>query len=157
MITFAEHLGTWHGTNDFRLLPTDPFHTAPADATVTTAAGGNLVTIAYSWSHPEDSTQDGLLVVGQGENEGDVIAFWADSWHQYPSPRVLLGSVEEGVITLEYEYESGWFWRIYVDMTDEVLLQIRMDNVVPDGGEESDLRGAVYSAMLASFTHEPAS
>jgi hypothetical protein len=152
MDTFARHLGTWQGTNDFRLMPTDPFHTAPAEATLLMAAGGNLATIAYTWAHPADGEQDGLLVVGPGEEEGTVVAFWGDSWHQHPSPKMLLGTIENGLITLDYEYGEGWRWQIFVDVTGDALLQLRMDNVVPDAGEESDFRGAVYSAMVASFT-----
>jgi hypothetical protein len=152
MQIFGKHLGTWQGTNDFRLMPTDSFHTARAGATVTMAAGGNLATIVYTWSHPEDGKQEGLLVVGPGEEEGAVVAFWGDSWHQHPSPQLLHGKVEGGVITLDYEYGDGWRWQIFVDATDEALFGIRMDNVVPDAGEGSDDRGVIYSAMVASLT-----
>lgn len=152
MDTFRRHLGTWRGTNDFRLLPTDPFDTAPAEVTVSMAAGGNLATLSYTWSHPDDGEQDGLLVVGPGEEDGALVAFWGDSWHQHPSPTTLLGTVEHGLITLDYEYGEGWRWQIFIDVTDEVLLQLRMDNVVPDGAQGPDSRGAVYSAMVASLT-----
>ena len=152
METLGKHVGDWRGSNDFRLMPTDPVHTAPAAATVAMAAGGTLATITYTWSHPEDGEQEGLLVVGLGEDEGAVVAFWGDSWHQHPSPKMLLGTVDGGVVTLDYEYGEGWRWQIFVDVSDEALLQLRMDNVVPDAGEGADFRGAVYSAMVASLT-----
>ena len=152
MILFAHHVGTWQGTNDFRLMPTDPFHTAPAVATVAMAAGGNLATISYTWEHPVDGEQAGLLVVGPGEEDGAVVGFWGDSWHQHPSPQLLLGTVENGLIALDYEYGEGWRWQIFVDVTDDVLLQLRMDNVVPDDAEGPGSRSSVYSAMVASLT-----
>ncbi|HEU4807619.1 MAG TPA: hypothetical protein VFT01_05100 [Homoserinimonas sp.] len=152
MIPFAKHLGTWHGTNDFRLMPTDPFHTAPAGATVLRAAGGNLATITYNWAHPEDGEQSGQLVVGPGEEEGAVVGFWGDSWHQHPSPRMLLGTVENDVVTVGYEYAEGWWWRIIVDLTDQAALHLRMDNVVPEAAGDATFTGGAYSAMVTSLT-----
>lgn len=152
MKTFARHLGTWHGTNDFRLMPTDPFHTAPAGATVIRAAGGNLATITYNWAHPADGEQSGQLVVGPGEDEGAALAFWGDSWHQYPSPRMLRGRVEGVVVTLEYEYQADWWWRIIVDVSDEAALMLRMENVVPAGAGDANFPGGAYSTMATSLT-----
>jgi hypothetical protein len=152
MIPFAKHVGTWHGTNDFRLMPADPFHSAPAGATVLRAAGGNLATITYNWAHPTDGEQSGQLVVGPGENDGEVLAFWGDSWHQHPSPRTLQGTIDAGVINVGYEYEDGWWWRLIVDVTDEAVLQLRMDNVVPESAGNDEFPGGAYLAMVASLT-----
>lgn len=151
MITFARHLGSWHGTNDFRLMPADPFHNAPAGATVFRAAGGNLATITYNWAHPADGGQSGLLVVGPGD-EGAVLGFWGDSWHQHPSPQVLHGRVGNGVVALEYEYEAGWWWRIILDVSDGAALQLRMDNVVPESAGNAEFAGGAYPAMVMSLT-----
>ena len=65
---FAAARGAWSGTNGFRLMPADPLATAPATATLTLAAGGSLLTLAYTWSHPEDGAADGLLVTGPAED-----------------------------------------------------------------------------------------
>ncbi len=61
------HVGAWVGPNGFRLMPSDPLADAPMSATVSLAAGGELAQIAYSWVHPADGEQDGLLVLGQGD------------------------------------------------------------------------------------------
>jgi hypothetical protein len=152
MITFAKHVGSWHGTNDFRLMPTDPFHSAPAGATVLRAAGGDLATITYNWAHPDDGEQSGQLVVGPAEEPGSVVAFWGDSWHQHPSPRLLLGTIEGSVLDVGYEYETDWWWRIIVDLSDEAALQLRMDNVVPGSAGNDEFAGGAYPAMIASLT-----
>ena len=60
-------VGTWVGTNGFRLMPGDPLVEFPALLTVTTAAGGHLTSVAYSWEHPDDGAQDGLLLIGSAE------------------------------------------------------------------------------------------
>ncbi|MHA6695266.1 hypothetical protein [Homoserinimonas sp. A520] len=152
METFAKHVGTWHGSNDFRLMPSDPFHSAPAGGTVLRAAGGNLATITYNWAHPDDGEQSGQLVVGAGEEGGTVVAFWGDSWHQHPSPRTLFGTVENGVVIAGYEYADGWWWNVTVDLSDEAALLLRMDNVVPESEGNADFAGGAYPAMLMSLT-----
>src|SRR6266536_4206765 len=94
-----EAVGAWAGSNGFRLMPSDPLHEAPATAEVSTAAGASLVAIAYAWSHPDDGAQDGLLVVG-ADDSGAATAFWGDSWHQSPTPRSCVGTIDGGVVTV---------------------------------------------------------
>ena len=72
----TDRAGAWTGTNGFRLMPADPMHDAPATAEVDVKAGGSLVAISYTWSHPADGPQDGLLVLGAGGDPGGVTAFW---------------------------------------------------------------------------------
>ena len=132
--------GAWAGTNGFRLMPDDPLAEAPASATVSSAAGGNLAVVAYTWAHPQDSAQDGLLVVGAAEEAGGVTGFWGDSWHQSPTPRAVAGTADGDVLTVGYEYAPGWQWKIVVDPTDPATLRLRMDNATPDSGP--------YPAML---------
>ena len=60
MHVLADFAGAWTGTNEFRLMPTDPFAEAPATASVTLGAGGNLVTVAYTWAHPDDGPRQGV-------------------------------------------------------------------------------------------------
>lgn len=127
------HVGTWAGTNGFRLMPSDSHHHAPATAEVSSHAGGNLVAVAYTWSHATDGPQDGFLVLGAGDDEGSIVAFWGDSWHQHPQPRAFDGTADGGVVTVSYEYAPGWSWTIVVDATSSESLRIRMDNTVPDG------------------------
>lgn len=126
---------TWTGSNAFRLMPTDAAHDAVATADVTQAAGGNLVSIAYTWLHPDDGAQDGLLVLGPGPDDS-AVALWGDSWHQTPAAQVLTGSVEAGVWTVGHDYVPGqWRWRIVVDASATAELVLRMENVALDGGK----------------------
>ena len=142
--------GEWTGTNGFRLMPSDPTHDAPATAEVSMKAGGNLAAIAYTWSHPADGAQDGLLVMGAAGDPGSVTALWGDSWHQSPEPRVCTGTVDSGAITVSYEYGAGWRWAITVDPTDTAALRLQMDNVIPTGAADAAPAGA-YPAMVMNL------
>jgi hypothetical protein len=146
----TDRAGAWAGANGFRLMPSDPLHDAPATAEVTMRAGGNLVAIAYTWSHPADGPQDGLLVLGPHGDAAGVSAFWGDSWHQSPEPRMCTGTGEGGVITVGYEYAPGWRWGITVDATDPASLRLQMENVVPEDAAEG--RSAVaYPVMVMTL------
>lgn len=126
-------------------MPTDPPRTAPATATVATAAGGHLTTVTYTWTHPADGPQDGLLVLGADEG-GTAAAFWGDSWHQHPGPRTLSGPVTGGVWSVGYDYvPDEWRWQVVVDTSRVDVLRFRMDNVPLAGGEPP------YAAMDAVF------
>ena len=78
MILF-DFAGPWAGSNGFRMMPDDPLAEFPAAATVTIAAGGYLTSVAYSWEHPDDGPQDGLVVVGSAGEDGSLVAMWGDS------------------------------------------------------------------------------
>lgn len=132
-------------------MPTDAPHDASATAHVSSAAAGNLTAIAYTWSHPQDGAQDGLLVVGPDEESEGVVALWGDSWHQSPPPKVLSGAIEDGVITVSYEYAGDWRWQITVDATDAELLGLRMDNVVPESAATDGVAAGPYPAMVTDL------
>ena len=109
---FAAATGTWSGSSRFRMMPSDPFSTAPATGTLTLAAGGSLVSFAYTWSHPVDGDQDGLLVAGP-DDSGGLVALWADSWHQQPAPMSMTGSIDDdGALLVTGSYAGEWGWRI---------------------------------------------
>jgi hypothetical protein len=135
-------------------MPTDEPHSAPATAEVALAAGGNLTQVAYTWSHPQDGEQTGLLVLGQGEEPGAVVALWGDSWHQAPEPRWLTGREDQAVVSVGYEYAEGWEWTITVDSSDTGALRLRMDNVVPESAAGEGQAGA-YWAMEAVLHRSP--
>jgi len=151
-----EAVGAWAGSNGFRLMPSDPLHEAPATAEVTTAAGGNLVAITYTWSHPTDGAQDGLLVVGTAEDPGAATAFWGDSWHQSPTPRACVGTFDGDTVTVGYEYEAGWRWQITVDPIDTANLQLRMDNVIPADAVPDGVTAGPYPAMVTELQRRTA-
>lgn len=142
----AGPVGAWTGTNSFRLMPADPMHDAPATAELGLSAGGHLATIAYTWSHPEDGAQDGLLVIGAGAEPGTVTVLFGDSWHQQPEPQVATGTID-GVIAVGYEYGPGWRWNITVDPTDNGVLRLQMDNVVPED-PAAGREGVTYPVMV---------
>ena len=155
MSTLPEHAGSWTGTNGFRLMPADPLYSAPAAALVATAAGGSLITVAYTWPHPDDGAQDGLLVVGpEGEPPG-AVAFWGDSWHQHPDPTLMHGRLQDGVLVVSYAYGGDWRWEITVDATDPDALALRMDNVVPPSMAAEGGFAGPYAAMMTELRRAP--
>jgi len=142
----AHAAGTWQGTNGFRLMPADDLFTAPATATVAVAAGGHLVTLGYTWRHTDDGEQQGLLVVGHGDDEAgsaSTVGLWADSWHQQAA-RALEGPADGERLAFEYDYGGGWLWRIEVSTTGQGLT-LRMLNVVPESAAPSV---GAYEAMV---------
>ena len=156
MRSLADLAGAWIGTNGFRLMPTDSPHVAAATADVSTAAAGHLTKIAYTWSHPDDGAQDGLLVVGPRGDAPGAVAFWGDSWHQQPDPVVLPGELQDGVLVVSYEYGGDWRWQITVDATDPEVLTLRMDNIVPQSAAGEGGFAGAYSAMVTELRRTPA-
>jgi hypothetical protein len=130
---------SWAGTNGFRLMATDALADGPATAVLVPAAGGHLTSFAYTWVHPADGPQDGLLVFGPGPA---VAAFWGDSWHQQPEPRLLAGTVaDDGTIELECDYGGGWAWQISL-RADADAVEMVMRNVIPaDQVDEGEVAG----------------
>src|SRR5688572_4679286 len=91
MTTLADSAGAWVGTNGFRLMPTDEMAEFPATLDLRHAAGGHLTSVGYSWQHPTDGPQEGLLTVGGADDTGRLTAIWGDSWHQQPASMTLAG------------------------------------------------------------------
>lgn len=146
MQSLGEHRGSWAGTTRFRLLPSDGPHEGTAIATVSAGAGGHLTSLAYTWEHPIDGPQDGLLVFGAAEDPDRVVALWGDSWHQ-TTAQVLTGVVDGRAVTLRCTYGGDWEWIITVDQTDTETLRIRMDNVVPASMAAEGHSSGAYWAM----------
>ena len=95
------------------------------------AAGGLLAAVAYTWSHPQDGAQEGLLVVGTDEQPERAVALWGDSWHQKPAAKHLRGVTGHDTLTVGYAYAESWEWRITLTADRPDTLRWRMDNVVP--------------------------
>ena len=114
-------------------MPDDELAMRPATATLALAAGVNLVSFAYRWEHPDDGPQDGLLVLGAGNEPTSLVATWGDSWHQQPAPLSMTGRVDAETLYVAAEYAPGWDWRVSIAATSTEL-RMRMENVVPDGG-----------------------
>ncbi|GAB3065993.1 hypothetical protein [Micromonospora schwarzwaldensis] len=148
----ADATGSWAGTNGFRMLPADPFAESPATLTVATAAGGHLTTVAYSWAHPADGPQDGLLVIAAGEQPGSLAAWWGDSWHQQPTAMTLTGATgAASAVELAAEYAGGWGWRITLDAADPATLRLVMENVVPADQAGPDTPAGPYPVMVTEL------
>jgi hypothetical protein len=145
----SESTGTWTGANGFRLMPNDPLAEFSATATVTIAAGGYLGSVAYSWEHPDDGLQDGLIVIGSAGVEGSLVALWGDSWHQKPAPMSLSGGYRTGsTIELDGDYGGGWLWRIAFDTANPDRLRMRMENIVPADQATTEIPAGPYPAMV---------
>lgn len=123
--------GLLTGDNAFRLLPDDPLESRPATATVTPAAGGHALLTQYTWEHPDDGPQSGVLLVGSPDQDGQVEATWLDSWHQQPGPLRLTGPASPPTrCALAATYSGAWGWQI--DLTVEASrLLLLMRHVVP--------------------------
>jgi hypothetical protein len=140
--------GSWEGSNGFRMMPADPFSESLATATLSMAAGGYLGTLGYTWDHPEDGAQDGLLAFGIAAGDNAVVALWADSWHQHPEAKVCEGTLDEnGVISIGMEYGDGWRWQIVLDATKSDVLALRMDNVIPPEVATEEISAGPYVVM----------
>jgi hypothetical protein len=140
--------GLWEGSNGFRLMPGDPLSEFPAAATLSVAAGGYLGKLDYTWTHPEDGAQEGLLAFGIAGSDNSIVALWADSWHQHPEAKVCEGGVDEhGVISVGLEYGGGWRWQIILDTSKTDVLVLRMDNVIPPDAATEEISAGPYVAM----------
>jgi len=108
-------------------------------------AGGNVVSLAYTWLHPDEGPQDGALVLGRA-NDGDaVIALWADTWHQSTARLFPDAEAAAGSVPLEYEYAPSWTWQVELIVAPGSL-QIVMRNSVPEG--EPSVPVGAYDAMV---------
>ena len=154
MHSLATHVGRWTGSNAFRLMPSDVPHVAAATADVSTAAAGNLTAIAYTWAHPNDGAQDGLLVIGPDDDHDGAVAFWGDSWHQSPQATVLAGGFVDGCLVVSYSYGGDWRWQIIIDATTPDSLGLRMENVVPEAAATDTVDPGAYAAMLADLRRQ---
>ncbi|MGH9165349.1 MAG: hypothetical protein ACRDZW_07560 [Acidimicrobiales bacterium] len=144
---FADCAGPWRGSNGFRLMPSDSFAEAPALAALTLAARAHFTSLAYTWAHPEDGLQEGLLVFGPDAEVDSLVGLWGDSWHQQPAPMSMTGAVIEGSTGLANDYGDGWRWRIVVRVVEGPALTIRMDNVIPSHHATTEVPAGPYVVM----------
>lgn len=143
--------GSWQGTCGFRLTPDDELQVAPSRATTEAEAAGTGWSLRYTWVHPQDGEQAGLLVLGGAGEDGSVTAAWIDSWHQRPEVRLLTGTTDGVGTHLETDYD-GWLWRVGLTAGPGTLA-MTMHNVVPDGVDGAG--GGPYLAMDAVWSSTP--
>jgi hypothetical protein len=150
--TFGQLAGSWRGSNGFRLMPTDELSEAPATAQLSIAAGGHDVVLTYTWAHPDDGPQDGVLLVGSPDDETEVVtAAWGDSWHQKPHLLVLTGTLTERHLEVSAEYGGGWRWMISLESDREDRLALAMYNVVPVEYATDEASAGPYPVMVADL------
>ena len=128
-------LGTWHGQNRLRLMPTDDYKASAATATVKLTAA-HFASVAYTWSDGENP-QEGLLLLAGGASDADpATAVWADSWHTGKALMQFSGTVgADGVLRLNGSYPAppgpDWGWQIHLHPADGQGGRITMHNLVP--------------------------
>lgn len=147
MNTLSSTVGEWRGTCSFRLMPTDELAPGPSTATASTEADGWAWRLSYTWTHPEDGPQVGVLLVGTPDEQDAVGAAWVDSWHQKPQLGLLTGTAGDAGVHLAMTYAGDWGWTIDVKPYGDGL-RMTMHNVVPEGTEEFE---GDYVVMDASW------
>ncbi len=130
-------LGTWTGTNHLWLTPNDPVRESAIAATVALAAGDGFITIRYNWAD-EGKPQDGLLIVRNAPQPGEVDMVWIDSWHTGGNFMQFRGEPDpHGRISALGSYSApngpDWGWRIILAADAPDSLHLLMYNITPDG------------------------
>lgn len=143
--------GSWTGQNQLWLTPQDPVQVRDTQAVVGLVAQGKFITIQYIWE-VDGQPQEGLLVVGSKQDDGDASIYWIDSWHMNDDYMILKGPVtESGGITGLGSYPvseySDWGWRITVEPQENGKFTLLMYNITPDGQEIRAVE-AVYTRTV---------
>lgn len=130
--------GTWAGHTSLWLEPGTPAFKSDTTATVSTVAGGKVVTLDYTWTH-EGAPHDGRLLVAV--NGDGVHMAWCDSFHMDAG---ILDLVGEGGGTIAARGTWGppdepWGWRIELAPGGADRFEVRMFNILPAsmGGMEA--------------------
>jgi hypothetical protein len=110
-----------------------------SSASITPAAGGKVLSIAYTWS-VDGEPQEGVMLLARKEDGGAVKAVWTDSWHMSHDFMACEGTIDGGgklSVLGSYAAPPGpdWRWRTEIDAKDSENVQILMFNISPDGEE----------------------
>ena len=131
-MTSARPQGTTYltGTCAFRLMSADPPAEGPSTASVT-PVGEQGLTLHYTWHHPADGEQHGVLLVGGSDDEGRAEAALFDTWHQQPGLKQLTGTRDGDRIEVAATYLEEWGWEVGVELGADAV-SMTMRNVVPE-------------------------
>lgn len=125
------HSGKTHkGTCGFRLMPFDEFEWRPATIEISEAAGGWATHVEYTWSHPSDGKQHGIILIASPGVDDLVDATLIDSWHQKPGAMHFKGQRTGDKLRLEATYMQTWGWIIEFDLSGDAPRML-MSNVIP--------------------------
>lgn len=144
-------IGVWAGENILRLSwMTPPEYKSAGELTVAPAIKEKFLSITYQWSH-EDTTHEGLILIGFDAKQQIANASWADSWHSSSAPILLKGTIsDDRSIDLRGTYQvpnhPDWGWRIVLTPNDDAL-QMTMYNISPEGEEDLAVQSA-YKRVL---------
>ena len=139
--------GELTGTATFRMLPTDDFAVGPSSVTISPVAEDRALSMAYTWTHPEDGEHAGLLLLGAPGEDGVVAAAWIDAWHQQ-TVASLTGTTTDTGALVTYEYAPGWRWEIELEVS-QGRPGLVMRNVVPDRDDEP---GVTYDVTRTDWS-----
>jgi hypothetical protein len=133
-------VGDWRGISRLWLTPDAPVRECKTSATVTLAAGGGFLMIAYAWAY-QDEPQDGVLLVRLADEPGALDMVWFDSWHTEGNFMTFRGEAySDGQVSAVGSYAASegpdWGWRIVLTAGPEDGFELRMYNIPPDGSEE---------------------
>lgn len=145
----AAVVGRWEGENLLRMMPDDDYAASPSTATVALAAAGNVVTVTYSWADFDGVAQDGLIVLGDGPLPGRASAVWADSWHQQPEWKAMIGAVSVDRVSLSGTYgepDEPAGWHITLALEDGGDLTMTMTNEMAHTGAYDVVRATWRTA-----------
>ncbi len=132
-------VGNWQATQRLWLAPAEPVRESAVTATVTLAAQGRFLHIAYTWY--EGGPQDGVLLIGQAAESDQVKAGWVDSWHNGDNLMDCVGSLTaENAFSVRGSYPAppgpDWGWRLVVKPEfGAEAWSLRMYNITPEGDE----------------------
>ena len=138
-VTLGALVGEWEGRNRLWLSPDEPARESATTATIALAAQGRFLTVSYRWADGE-KPQDGVILLGAGQQGKALEAAWADSFHMGDALMPCTVIVESsGEVSLVGSYAAppgpDWGWRIEIHPDAADGFQLRMYNVTPDGEE----------------------
>ena len=139
-IDLQPYTGTWQGTNRLH----DPITERPEDSassvilqSANPAAETDDVPVLqmdYTWAYQGAPQNGTLLLYGPAAKPR---AQWTDTWHTGGEPMPFETEAEgKNALSLLGSYAAppgpDWGWRIVLEPLSETL-QLRMDNITPDG------------------------
>jgi len=148
-----------HGTCAFRLMPDDALAEGPSSASVTTV-GEQGFTLHYTWAHPSDGEQRGVVLVGGTDDAGAVEGALFDTWHQQPGLMSLSGNRSGHRVELAGTYLEEWGWTVALELADDEVT-MTMCNVVPESAlavappDGPVMSAGRYDVMVASWRANP--
>ena len=148
-----------HGTCAFRLMPDDPLLEGPSSAAVTTV-GEQGFTLHYTWVHPTDGEQRGVVLISGTGDAGAVEGALFDTWHQQPGLMTLSGNRSGDRVELAGTYMEEWGWTVAIELADEAVT-MTMCNVVPESAlamappDAPPMSAGPYDVMVASWRASP--